>query len=813
MLIHRAFLESTFWSRFPAKSILVILLFCQSASPLMSQIDWVSETGDALGTSFVNSDTLFNIGGTGLNAVITVNTVSTYPKISASFSNVMDITDADNASFTLTFLNGTADITLENFENLQKGEQITVSNTDGSAITITETASNGAGRMTADGVAMTGGLPSTIVEDDVVVVNEVDNGAGTFWNATMNGITSFTWLYNAIAGTSASEGFELTINNAYEDCSDQGPAGIGSTDGASNLVLWLRADAGVEESAAVAAVDGDDVSSWLDQSGGGNDATSVAAPNYQTAQHNGFPALHFSTASSEYMNIANPANLPTGATDRSYFIVAEGSSASGQQNLLYHGTNVTGQRINLTNDNDEINIAVNGHRMGSAVAFSNGLRIASYILPSGSTNSDAFALYENGGALTESTIAGSNQTVNTGSTTAWLGTNASTGAFYEGDVCEVIIFDREVNDAELVIIHNYLGAKYGLTLDANDLYDEDDVSNGNYDYEVAGLGRTNASNLTTSGQGPAILCIGNPGDLDNNEYFIWGHDNGNLEASEFADVPGTMEARFDRVWRPSEVDASSSPIDVGALDLTWDLSSFGAVAAADLRLLVDTDDDEVFKDETPISGAIDLGGGRYLFSGITAIEDNTRFTLGTLNSSQTPLPIELLSFDAMLIGGETVQLRWETASETNNDFFTIERSENGLSWEQVIHVDGAGDSKENLSYQSWDQLRYWGLFYYRLKQTDYDGHVSYSSVRSVETSASRTPYFLVYPNPTSDYITVLGNFSSEQLSIFNMLGQDMTAQVSIMDRQENNLVIDLSRLPSGMYHLSVGNDFQRVYKR
>jgi hypothetical protein len=97
-------------------------------------------------------------------------------------------------------------------------------------------------------------------------------------------------------------------------------------------------------------------------------------------------------------------------------------------------------------------------------------------------------------------------------------------------------------------------------------------------------------------------------------------------------------------------------VDVGSIDIRWDLTGKGAVTASDLRLLIDTDNDGTFADETPIPGATLIGGNVYGFSGVSAISNNLRFTIGTANSSQTPLPIELISFIAKPVDNRNVQL-------------------------------------------------------------------------------------------------------------------------------------------------------------
>jgi hypothetical protein len=807
--------------------LLFFMVFCGMSELTFSQINWVDETGFSLGDSFVDDDTLWDIGNTGLNAVITVNTVSGDPEIDATTATRVFIRNADNASFTLTFLNGTADITLENYQNLLDGEEMTVSNPDGSAITITETSSNGGARMSVDGVSMTGSLPSTIVEDATAVMNEHNTGAGTSWNASMSAITSFTWLYNAISGISATEGFELTINAAIINCSN-GPGGVGSINGASNLKLWLKADTEVENASSDPAEDGDDVSTWYDLSGYDNDAISVASPDYQTSQHNGFPSVHFTSASSEYMNISNPGSLPQGNTARSYFIVAEGSTAGSNQNLIAHGTNSSGERFNISNDDDEVSVAVNGHRYGTSLVSSSSLRIVTVLLPEGATTSNQLEILENGGSLTESTLAGSNKTINTTSTFARIGSNQDISTFYEGDISEVIVYDKELNDAELIIVHNYLSAKYNIGLDANDIYDNDDVLSENYDYEVAGIGRVDASNMKTAGKGSAIVCIHNATDLGDDEFMIWGHDNGALEATEETDIPigESVEARLDRVWRVSEVNSSGSNVNVGDVDMSWDLTTLGSVSAADLRLLIDTDNDGEFDDETVvgggvISGAISLGSNIYEFVSIsgTDLSDNRRFTIATINQSQTPLPIDLLQFNARKYDNSKVQLEWETSSEMNNDYFTIERTIFGENWDEVDRINGAGNSTSIKKYKVFDYDPIKGESYYRLKQTDFDGSNKYFDPVSVNF-IEKGDLFTIHPNPTNN---------SFQIKLIKLEFADSHSKVDVKDLQGrvvfsevlDNLelideVIEIKvdcSLDPGVYFVSVYNNYGFMSKK
>ncbi len=108
---------------------------------------------------------------------------------------------------------------------------------------------------------------------------------------------------------------------------------------------------------------------------------------------------------------------------------------------------------------------------------------------------------------------------------------------------------------------------------------------------------------------------------------------------------------------------------------------------------------------------------------------NTDYFNGTIIDGS--LPIELLSFSAEL-EEEYVNINWITASEINNDFFTIEKSRDANHWEAIANINGAGNSNQALEYNYKDYDITDGIWYYRLKQTDFDGQYKYFSPVAVE---------------------------------------------------------------------------------
>jgi hypothetical protein len=325
----------------------------------------------------------------------------------------------------------------------------------------------------------------------------------------------------------------------------------------------------------------------------------------------------------------------------------------------------------------------------------------------------------------------------------------------DGALAEVIIYNAPLNAAQRIIVDNYLAAKYGRTLSSSDLFVQDLPANGDYDHDVAGIGRVSSSSQHTNSRGSGIVQISNPTGLGNDEFFIWGHDNGALGTFGVTDHPPTVQGRWQRVWRPSEVSSTGAAVDVGGINITFDLTGLGPVTAGHLRLLVDTDNDGFFIDETPIGGAAAVGGNQYRFSNVTAIANSLRFTLATTDEMMTPLPVELTSFTAVAKGDGEVQLDWSTASEHDNDRFDVERLSDGEKWLTVLTVDAIGNSATTTDYTALDTDVPSGVQYYRLRQTDLDGTSTSSNVVWVNVGRHSDADILVHPNPSDGAITVV----------------------------------------------------------
>lgn len=179
----------------------------------------------------------------------------------------------------------------------------------------------------------------------------------------------------------------------------------------------------------------------------------------------------------------------------------------------------------------------------------------------------------------------------------------------------------------------------------------------------------------------------------------------------------------------------------------------------------------------------------------------------------TLLPIELLSFTAK-VEDSHVELNWQTASEINNDFFTIERSSNTVTWEKVKNIKGSGNSNTIQSYNTTDPNPYQGVSYYRLKQTDFDGQVNYMPIKSVRIHKLTTESIRIYPNPVKNKITIEGSEAElNEIHVYNLLGQEVTSLTQQVIHNKTKVEIDLSKLNPGMYYLNTKNTAYKLLKQ
>jgi hypothetical protein len=299
----------------------------------------------------------------------------------------------------------------------------------------------------------------------------------------------------------------------------------------------------------------------------------------------------------------------------------------------------------------------------------------------------------------------------------------------------------------------------------------------------------------------------------NGDYVIAGNDgsDNNINTTDIGSST-SLQARWNRIWYVEETLGTGSTLSI---NIGFDFSDGGydqtppSSALANYRLLYRSTNSGNWTDLQGASGVTD----DTVYFLVSSTLSTGYYTLGSLDTTTAPLPIELLSFDAEK-ENQSVLLSWQTATETNNDFFTIERSANALDWESIAQIKGAGNSNVQLSYNAIDKNPLKGISYYRLKQTDFDGAYTYSKVMAVNRDEKLETPISVYPNPATNRIQISANQSSmNEIHIFNMLGQEFTAVVSISQSGESQFAMDISSLPIGVYIIRANDSFVKVFKQ
>lgn len=178
----------------------------------------------------------------------------------------------------------------------------------------------------------------------------------------------------------------------------------------------------------------------------------------------------------------------------------------------------------------------------------------------------------------------------------------------------------------------------------------------------------------------------------------------------------------------------------------------------------------------------------------------------------TPLPVDLISFDAVL-SFSSVKIQWSTASELNNDYFTLERSKDGINYETLTTVQGFGTTNEVQEYEFVDEKPVFGWSYYRLSQTDFDGTSEVFDPVTVEFTP-QVPELTIFPNPVVHdkfQAQITGDFGVDQASIevYDLHGNRILSQVYEVQNGEflDAEVYMRNNLQAGHYivHVNLGS--------
>ncbi len=592
----------------------------------------------------------------------------------------------------------------------------------------------------------------------------------------------------------------------------------------ANLTLWLKADAGVKNGGS--AISSGTTDEWensftncnftkIDVAGG--------TPNLTAGFMNYNPSIYFDGVDDIFEEANIDADVFFADQDNTVFLVFRRVTTLGGKIFAGWESDASADRLAYYES------VANGTLRSDVFAdASKALVGTSDIIEKNSiatTFSDASdrILFING-TNERQAVAGSMTVAGNTGDFAIGNINSGSSRFAESYISELIFYNTALSTTEINKVETYLAAKYGITLPGDYTASNDTViwsTDATYQNDIIVIGRDDNEELLQKQSKTiddslkvyidALVASNgaNTGSISNDTSFlVIGHNTERQQGFE-VEMPAGIESILEREWKITNTNFADSY----SIEIEWD--SNGVFDINDIRLLVD--DDGNFSDATVLGtpSGLTFSNGSIIISGITTahipINSTSYFTIGSVDASSASLPIELLSFEAEVQENSTVTLEWETATELNNDYFTIERIQDKVQWESVIQVQGAGNSTTRRSYSTVDDAPYAGLSYYRLKQTDFDGMFSYSPIKAVRVNSSNSVE--IYPNPTQNKITVKGSKSElSQISVYDVIGQDVTSQTQQTRSGVSSLVIDLSRLPNGIYILKTTSTANRVIK-
>lgn len=617
--------------------------------------------------------------------------------------------------------------------------------------------------------------------------------------------------------------FFVSLLIVFQLCaiSQTGPAGVGAP---SVNVLWLKADAGTSS-----VINGAAVSTWSDQSGNGiHVSQSVAAqqPSFATNVLNGFPGLQFD-------NVSGNTNADRMIAPDDYRLDnTSGYSFFNVVKMNFIGTDaraIVSKRTAI--DVDEafmlffwnsnyfyVDIDGLGNRFDtSPITYTTN---TGYILDAFYNGNLPFAsrstVYEQ--EILRKTAAETSTLVgNKPSPLNIACTHSADGRPFGGYISEIIIYTVTVNPAQRIIVNNYLSSKYNIALTANDRYQGDTPANGNFDFEVAGVGReASGSNPSFSASVSGGLGISTTGlGFDNGDYILAGHSTftNSQITYDVLGMSGTNNARWERIWY---LDITNTGTGIQT-NVEFDMSDGGVSPVA-----ISTPSNYVLLYRSGLTGAWSelatsstIVGDRIIFNGFTFVNDGY-YTIGTLDHLISPLPVELLNFHVSK-EEKNVKLFWETVSENNCENFGIEKlTSNGTPY-TLAEVSCKGKDGKGSFYEYTDAHVGSGSVYYRLKQKDWNGRTAYSAWRTI-TIKEEFSEIKIFPQPNNGLFFIELSSDSEipeQIRVINQLGQDVSKFIRIEDSRINDsrqLKCYLNLSP-GIYTLQMNIGHENIIKR
>lgn len=321
-----------------------------------------------------------------------------------------------------------------------------------------------------------------------------------------------------------------------------------------------------------------------------------------------------------------------------------------------------------------------------------------------------------------------------------------------------------------------------------------------------------ANNLTAH----EFPFINSAGDYIPLTYHAQSGTSGNVTAATYATAPNNtpypaVPILVDHVRDVNGIDNAANTVDrfwymnnAGATaDITFSYSALEQAASGNLNMRAQKWQTLSNGWELPTPGQSNPGAGSVLVPGVVNLNG-----IWAIASEISPLPVELLSFDAIPESDNSVNCLWTTASEINSDHFVVQRSKNAIDFEYVGKVPAAGFSNSMIEYSTIDTKPYMGVSYYRLMQVDRDGTFEYS--KTVAVNLRKNLDWQIYPTLTEDLINI--KFQDEipaEIFVYSATGQLIFGK----DIISNDITLSCSSFEPGIYFITFFIDQVRHSER
>ena len=570
---------------------------------------------------------------------------------------------------------------------------------------------------------------------------------------------------------------------------------------------------------------------------GNNYTPSITAPSGARTIENISPrranALSFDGVD-DYVNITGYKGI-LGNNARSLEAWVKTSSSTGP--IISWGSTATGGKWTVGIENNgglgQLRLDVEGGHMRGTSDLFDGEWHHLAVTYSGTNVTDAL-LYVDGEL--ETTSSSSAQSINTASgNDVNIGGNSPDNNYFQGDIEEVRLWSEARSQANirenmhLTLVGNETNLSgYWQFNESNGISVSDYLSSGNNGTRGDGttsstypawvestvpLGAGTSSRHTISGTGNTVF--GTTGISMN--FTSWGGGSEEFVVYEITgeDAPGnnpltdvpTLTDRFPSYWVVRQFGVSSFSTNITMVLGSGRISSTDEATPTNLKLIKRASNSFGAWSDDYSGASANSSIGEVVFNNVTSF---SQLNVGTTGNST--LPVELLSFTATEEEGKVI-LNWATATELNNDFFEIQRSETGEDWGVIGNVDGNGTINETINYNFTDDRPFYGTSYYRLRQVDFDGQFEYSPVQSatIELHGQRMEVS-IYPNPTNQHNINIRMVSPNKRNRVKLRLTDLSGKLYLDETidaekfvQDQKIILD-HNITSGIYILEVKQD-------